>query len=633
MFLHSGASLHGHEFSKRPTQGAAHVGNRRNTLLRSAFAPPVNRASTYPSEAPTSREHEAASDLEKSKALSESASQSPDTTGVRFQRPRPSSLASQSEVMSEDETSMISDSDTSRVSSSVGQNHRSRTRKSTTFVLAHPPPKLRTKQRIIHMRPNLVLQIQQVSFGQRPRPTIDVYPSSAIAGSIIAPFLKRFPRIARTKRELSIQDIMLVKSEDYVAKPPGYENDGDEGDIMTRDLLAILSPSKTEDKAEIVLAEGTVWVATTRANGNSYSYEFTSVDSKGITTTARWVRKQIVSSSLPGTPTSPIAPPTKAQLPDHKFTFSVIDPGCRRHPILATLTSASLSILDTYTTVSPSASRYPPAAPSLPPANSPSQSDQVQAKRQTQPVEEWQKSFIMISAVWVALRHGWAPNFRPGDFMPSCVAIPSTHADTNLHVRRRSLSASAESSPNSLRSEPAGRRKHPIGIRTQGSQPLDELPRRATSTGAAFIQKRKAMQQESDEQPANSEHDRMIKLNRRALSGDWNVGLLKRTRENSSSELVNATPTVSPKDDSEINHTSALAPPPLPTRRRVVSAYSPLNHMSPDLGDFDVPELYETPTDTAYKSLEKGDGNEANARSRHQRWKSMANWFRKISGR
>ncbi|KAI0102232.1 hypothetical protein GGR51DRAFT_574162 [Nemania sp. FL0031] len=627
MFLHSGASLHGHEFSGRATQAIANPSNLRNPLLRSTFSPPANRASTFPSGTSLSRDNDASPDLKKSRTYPEPAVQVLGNSLMDSTEPKTDSLPSQSAAMSEDETSMISDTDASKVSSPVRQKRRSGPQKGTTYVLAHPPPKLRTKQKIIHVRPNLVLQIQQVAPGFRPRPTIDVYPSFAGARSMMAPLLKRLPLVAGIKRELSGQDIMLVKSEDYASRASGSESEGDENGIMERDLLAVLSPSRSEDKAEIIMADGMVWVATTRSNRNSYSYEFTSTDDMGTTITARWVRKQTVSNSLPGTPTSPIPNSVKPQLSDTKFTFSVLDPNCRRHPILATLTSTSLTIPETFTTVNQSTNRSPSSSQGPSPPNSPSSE-----RRSTLPVQEWQKSFISISAVWVALRHGWAPGFRPEDFMPSRT-LASFQTEGSSHNRRRSLSASADSSPSSLYSEATGRLKYSIGMRQHALRSSNDFPRRTMSTGAAFMQKQKAVLRESDEEPTNNEHDRMAKLNRRALSGDWSTGLPKAVREASIAESIAGNSYVTPEGGPETRRCSALAPAPMPGGRRVVSAYLPVGPLSPDLRDFDTLELNEAPANRAQKPSEQSNANETSCKNKHRKWKSMANWFRKLSER
>ncbi|KAI1362284.1 hypothetical protein F5Y08DRAFT_330232 [Xylaria arbuscula] len=484
MFLHSGASLHGHEFSKRATPAVAPV-NLRNPLLRSAWSAPVSKTSVLASEPPLSHDNEFVSGLKRSPTYPEPAVRSPDNASAMSGEPTGDQVGSPLKTMGGDEESIVSDTDVSAVSSSRHQKRRSGIQNSTTYVLAHPPPKLRTKQRIIHMRPNLVLQIQQVTPGMRPRPTIDVYPSFAGARSIMAPLLRSVPGIAGIKRELSGQDIMLVRSEDYASQISGSESENDEDSIMARDLLAVLSPCKTEDKAEIIMGEGVVWAATTRTNGNSFCYEFTSITPMGTTVTARWVRKQVVSSSLPGTPTSPSPKP---QFSDTKFTFSFLEPGCRRHPVLATLSSTSLNIPDAYTTVSQSPDRTSPEAqsPSLP--SSPSRGDPSQTERRVKALEEWQKSFISVSAVWVALRHSWAPNFRPEDFMPLRTSAIAP-IENSTPGRRRSLSASTESTPS---------RKHSVKMRQHILRTTSDGPRRSTSTGAAFMQKRRAIIAEND---------------------------------------------------------------------------------------------------------------------------------------
>ncbi|KAI0152730.1 hypothetical protein GGR57DRAFT_470098 [Xylariaceae sp. FL1272] len=622
MFVHSGASLHGHQFSPQSSSPGAAPTNRRNVLLRSAFATSPSRATTHQDNSPSSFDHQPSpSEFNKSKTLAESPSRLMDAGLLPCEEPKVVPPTSQPEAMSEDEGS-VTGSDVSRVSS-VRRSRRISTRASTTYVLAHPPPKLRTKQRILHVRPNLLLQMQQVPSGQRPTPIIDVYPASVFARSIVAPLLKRFPRVARIKRELGIQDIMLVKSEDYALRHSGSDSDGDEDGIMSRELLAILSPLQAEDKAEIVLADGTIWVAKTRSNGNAFSYEFVSVDAGGHTTTVRWVRRQVAPTSFPGTPTTPVPSPAKSQSPDYKFTFSVIDPDCRRHPILATLTSSSLSICDSYTTVSQSANKHPPTSTVFPPLKSSSGSEPVSPERRTRPVEEWHKSLIMISAVWVTLRHGWAPNFRPEDLLPSRAATDGVDASPG---RRRSCSASADSSPTSVNSEQGCRRKNSSSPRAQELRSASGIPRRATSTGAAFIQKRRAIQHETGDQSIGSAQDRPSKFSRRALSGDWHLGL-KRTREKPLSEIADISPPSSPDQSAP-----KLAPVLLPSGRRTVSVYAPCFGMADDRGASPnevheyLPDLELEPT--SYKA------DENTMKSKFApRWKNMTNWFRKFSAR
>lgn len=629
MFVHSGASFHGHEFSKRAPQSVGHPRNLRNPLLRSSLPSSPNRASTIPTGLSLCRNNDVVPDLKKSKTYLEPIAGASTDLLANSEHPSNDFVASRPEAMSDDGTSVVSDIDSGRASPAVSRKRRSDPQKNTAYVLAHPPPKPRTKQRIIHMRPNLVLQIQEVTPGLRPRPTIDVYPSFAGARSIMAPLLGRDPRIADIKRELSGQDIMLVRSEDYASQNSGSESDLEEDGIVARDLLAILSPSRTEDKTEIVTADGIVWVATTRSVGSSYSYEFTSVNSLGTSITARWVRKQTVASSLPSTPNSNSAKP---HLSDVKFTFSIIDPNCRRHPVLATLTNTSLIIPETYTTIPPSANRYslPPQTGS--PADSAPSNDQNHTAARTLLVEEWQKSFISISAVWVALRNGWAPEFRPDEIMPFRTST-SSQMDGCLHSRQRSHSTSADSSLSSPVSETTGRRKYPIGLRHHMLRSTNDAPRRTTSTSAAQIQKRRATLQNHNSQLTDSENSWAAKLNRRALSGDWNVGLLKGALENSLAETAMDAPHFSPRDDSEDDQAVALAPPPKPSEHHSVPASTPLSPPSPCPSEHKPVGSDGAPADVAQTSREPNNVVENGSKRKHRKLKSMANWFRKLSAR
>ncbi|KAI4860730.1 hypothetical protein F4820DRAFT_97058 [Hypoxylon rubiginosum] len=632
MFLHSGASLHGHEYSSRPVP---HPGQRRNALLRSAFATPINRTSSYRTSIESSDEP-ASPKPRRIRPLSEHI---PKTNVlepvVRFEEPRcePATPKPKPEAMSEDEGSIASDSDASRVSSSARRARRRAPRKSTTFLLAHPPPKLRSKQRLIHIRPTLLLQIQHLSANQRPRPAIDVYPSSAIARSLIAPLLKRFPRIAHIKRDLCIQDVMLVKSEDYAAQASGPESDGDEDDLRSRDLLAILSPLRTEDKAEIVLADGTVWFATPRFNGtNLWSYEFVSVDLDGNTTTARWVRKQIATKSLPTTPTSNFPTQPTPSTTDYKFTFSIIDPNCRRHPIMATLTTSSLDILDTYTTVSQSASRYPPTSPMLSRPASPTGAEPP-LERTTQQVEDWQKNFIAISAIWVILRHGWSPNCKPSDFGPLSAFSPTSPTDAGVANRNRSLSTNSEMTSKFGIQETANRRKLSGTLRMSDQFVPGLIPRRATSTGAAFMQKRNASEMGSVDQTSGSP-EQTFKLNRRAFSGDWGIIKANRSVENSIAAVVDASPASPLAEDPIQSNTSSPVPPPIPPGRRAVSAYYSVDPMSLKSGDVELCEKPNIERNPVVQITARGvQMDDQDRKAKHQKWRSMANWFRKLQGR
>lgn len=360
--------------------------------------------------------------------------------------------------MPEDATSIsgseLSDaSHTTEVATVSPSRHRKRRlpRKTTTCILAYPALRFAGKRRMVQkVIPKLYLQLQEVSPDRRPKPVIDVFPSSRIAGPVIAPRLaSRFPRLFGVKGALGSGDVVVMQSEDYEAVSDGLESDDEERDLDPRKLIAVLSPVRKSDYTEIVLHDGSVWVAQPLPTG---SFDFVHVDAHGNTTTARWARRspskrnslldRDVASKESQTPQGEHS----ADLQALKYTFSVINPLSRRHPIMATLTPSSLDTQDHYTTVSTSSGRYPPSRflsrnpsltasprPSHPASSTPVSSSthsvasapdgegdsgtafppEPESERSTHPVDEATKTLISVTAVWLALQLGWSPYYKP----------------------------------------------------------------------------------------------------------------------------------------------------------------------------------------------------------------------------
>ncbi|KAL2755490.1 hypothetical protein ACRALDRAFT_1071234 [Sodiomyces alcalophilus JCM 7366] len=512
MFLHSGASLHGHEFSKRPptTAGnhnpphAAHAAHRLRSAFAGAAANPLHRPSSPPSDrtAPSSRRVSFCSPTSPPpgrprphRPLSyPTPFQTPPV--VRFQdepvivgaaSPRIPSSSSSSYATSQESVSHLSDTISEetipvpRQRPAKQKTSSSKPRRHTSFVLAYPPPRLRTKQRrFVQIRPRLLLQLRQLSPDRRPKPAIDVLATCVIAGTHAVPRLVRHvPAMVRAIRgSLGRDDLVVAKSEDYDAPPYGKDGaatDKESRDLDKREWVAVISPlpsSSSRDhhdrnesvyRAEIVLADGAVWNAEMLPNG---SYEFVHVDAGGRTTTARWVKR----SPKPGR-VATTGPAATSGFPgaECRFTFSMIDPSSRRHPILATLTPSSLDVMHSYKTPSPpSAPRpSPPDVDPLPPPRS-------------LPVDEATRTLIMVTSVWVWLHagHGWPaqapkpPNPLPVNGGSGSCYRPSDHQD-----------------PSSMRATTL-----PAVLNDATRQPPAPtvLPRRALSTGAAYMLRRQA---------------------------------------------------------------------------------------------------------------------------------------------
>ncbi|KAF5024087.1 hypothetical protein F66182_3831 [Fusarium sp. NRRL 66182] len=431
MFLHAGASLHGHEYSAARPSTQAPQG--RLPLLRSALrrqsdgdkttrpmsavipkAPiaPQPRPVSYHEKAPPATTVTNVQRTSRPRPVSEYVPRR--DLSVRFREPETDDELPSSEALSEDEGSIAcSDvSDLSDSSTTPRRRRRKRTfRKSTQFLLAHPAPRPGAKQRRLVHRPRLLLQLQEVG-EKRPIPAFDIVPSSLISGSQIIPRMaKRCPCLFRTKPVLGPNDLLIVRSEDYHTPTSPGSLDAEDS-LDQRDVVAVISPlpQMGEDSAEIVMEDGSTWESNLMANG---SYEFIGVDERGRISTARWVRKtSIPTSPMPRTngEQTPPGSPVPAEV---KWTFSMIHPDTRRHPIMGSLMSNTLDVFDTYNTMSTSSGRYPPTRNT--PIDSKLASDWIVSNtpeiqsRLTKVVPDDIKLLMVATASWVNLRQsGWA---------------------------------------------------------------------------------------------------------------------------------------------------------------------------------------------------------------------------------
>ncbi|EFX05290.1 hypothetical protein CMQ_3359 [Grosmannia clavigera kw1407] len=739
MFLHSGASLHGHEYSNKKPDQHSQPRPRRSPLLRSAFAssPPISETSPA-TTAPTATSSPfqptpiAKGPPPPASALQTKPRPRPVSDGfyprrtpepvVRFHDPvvvdipfrrlstpvRPSApvrLISPvklnplrpREQMSDDETN-YSASEASYASdqaslSANGTSKRLRRRraprKSTAFIFAHPAPKLATKKHLLqHIRPTLLLQMQQLS-DRRPLPVIDVYPASLMGGNVVAPRFSKLPRLFGVNGELGLHDTILVRNGDYGDQSPGSESECDDDAFERRQLLAVLSPLRREDRSEIVLEDGTVWTAIPLASG---SFDFVCVDASGRATTARWVRR--TTRADPGTDTS--------QLEAEKLTFSVINPDSRRHPILATLTKSSLDVLDHYTTVSASSGRYPPTRSrtiSPAPVEADGSNDEeahgdhethgrfgsatqlANEGRTTHPVDGALRDFICITAIWVALQIGWAQGSTPPAFLSALnnASVTTEHLINGAaraasgSYRRRSFppkleesradGAATNGSGNgdmrgrgllSLRkSRPASplvfgqrldRDDSPYASH-RASMPAGGLPTKAFSTGAAYMQRRKQLQQMYDtsdsERPSLSGVQRSRAFSR--LSGDYTPDALAKQRLSPSPSIAefqstDASPplsTIYPLSSVTAAGVGSLASrslspsTPMPRGgRRNYSAYYPTDTMpTTDFGKAERRTLgYAGESDRGLRpslAVDKGPST---------KWKKLGSWLKKLGG-
>ena len=600
MFLHSGAALHRHEYSA-PLDSRSSSSARKSTLTRSPFSAPISRrASTY--DNPTPIIHPAA------RPLSEHVPRNPEHT-VRFQEP-------EADTMSEDGRS-VANSEGSEITFVSGRRRRRMPRTRTAFHLAHPAPTLTQKQRLLHIRPRLLLQLQRISANSRPVPALDVLPSTVFVPRLT----KKFPRMFRGKGELGINDVMVVRSEEYDA-PDEHAveaTDSDEEGLANRELLAVICQMAKDSRgsqgqAEIVLSDGSVWVGTPLPHD---VYELSTVDERGDKTVARWVLKR---SSRRESSEFPDYSGCKGN--DSKFSFSIIDPNSRRHPIMASITQNTLAIPDYYTSVSSSARKYPPTSPIRTFAGEIEQSsveEEVPAERTTHAIDERMKVLIQVTGIWVALRQGWSDSFKYNDSV--CAAQSNPRATSGARVRSASLTADAvrpspaitgSSTPESSHSAFGAVSSKIRRTRMKGSpativSPQFEgaiaSPKRTASAGTAFMQRAAARR--------NSNHPRTV------ASDSEGEGRFQQPRR-AATENFPGSSTPSP-----LPGLSAISPDtPTKPHRRARSAYLPTGALQNGITNGQSERL----------SLEVMDGEQASnsgGKSKLGRWKAFTNFFRK----
>ena len=288
------------------------------------------------------------------------------------------------------------------------QCHRSTARTKTTLRFAYPPP-AKHKQRL-NIRPRLLLQLHQISNTSRPIPVLDVLPSVTFAPR----FVTRFPRIFKGKDGLGPNDLLIVKSPKYdgVEKELDHYEEDQRGDA--RELVAAIrqmphNAAQTDGQAEIVLNNGLSCEATVLRTGR---YDFTFVGIDGSRTNARWVPRHTTRGE-----------PQHLSTVEHsriKYTFSLIDPHTRRHPVIATLSSQSIEIYDYYSTLQPQLS---PKSPS-PSGAIPDSPDIVAEDHfgEFEPgvieVDENLRTFIAVTGIWVVFQEGCSPFYNVQKLSP-----------------------------------------------------------------------------------------------------------------------------------------------------------------------------------------------------------------------
>lgn len=332
-------------------------------------------------------------------------------------------------------------------------HHHHHHRSKTHYRLALPPP--RGRQRI-RFRRKLLLQIQQLKpssspsaspvtttapHPQRPVPILDVLPASTLLHPHRLSKKRRLTGSLHGKNRTSPADVIVVPSDRYdigtniSGSGPGRaaEEIDDSKSSMSSDdyhglrtcedrevCAAIFQPNKEEGLGQVILRKDIHWEVSKMGTG---SYEFVRTHRDGSKSVARWILRTKKDSAAPGgSKRSSAHDPlhdSQASPPPKKFTFSIIDPTKRRHPVIAWLSRTGFEILDHYSPVSmyggqnfgsrpTSNQRYDQESSS--PRASPRSSIIGTEDLPIFEADESLRFFISVTAIYVALREDWTRN-------------------------------------------------------------------------------------------------------------------------------------------------------------------------------------------------------------------------------
>ncbi|KAL2852392.1 hypothetical protein BJY01DRAFT_208243 [Aspergillus pseudoustus] len=358
-------------------------------------------------------------------------------------------------------------------------------RPKSTYQLAHPATNARHKR--LKLRPKLLLQLQRVSSTSRPVPVFDVLPSTLFMPRLA----RKVPNILRGKRGLGPNDLIVTTSDLYERTAGDGEKSlsSDEENGEHHDVVGTICQLQKEDalskgKAEICLESGAVWEATPLPNG---SYEFAAHTDSGLMI-LRWVRR--------GPKKRRVSAPPGSILPEdttRRFTFSVIDPTTRRHPVIASMTRNHLEVYDRYS--------MPSTAPSSPTSAMSVISDNSEIDdlldQQIIETDEALRMLIIVTGIWVAFREGWSPNFRYNDAATSPKAARATSVSKPMSTGEDDRTISVRDSDLDKQAPTDTNRRIVTWTQTPSHQNLaadrsvqyGSLSKRSNSTGAAFIER------------------------------------------------------------------------------------------------------------------------------------------------
>ncbi len=278
-------------------------------------------------------------------------------------------------------------------------------RPKTLYQFAYPVA--HTWHKRLKLRPKLLLQLQQVSQTPRPLPILDVQQKST---SYLPRFVRKFLATLFQKNAQGPNDVSVVKSELYTRTvasiPRKHITCEGEDDDDPRQVVATIFRMPQEDdgrkgKAKIRLHFGPVWEATALPSG---SYEFVARTEGGVRV-MRWALRGGKNRRLSASPGTQPRDDTK------RFTFSVIDPNTRRHPVIASMTMNQLEVYNGYSVVGPSTNGLITPSSGMSVISDTSDNEAPVDTKNAITLDERLRILIIVTGVWVACWEGWSQNF------------------------------------------------------------------------------------------------------------------------------------------------------------------------------------------------------------------------------
>ncbi|KAF3393433.1 hypothetical protein DPV78_009896 [Talaromyces pinophilus] len=268
-------------------------------------------------------------------------------------------------------------------------------RPKTLYQFAHPV----ASRRRLKLRPKLLLQLHESNPSSRPFPKYDILPPDMTTKLVC-----RLSKPLGNVRAFGSKDLVIVTSDMYeqVHASDDRSVSSDEACAEQREVVAtICQTGSSEDlprgsKVELALSSGACWEGTPLPNG---SYELVSKNGIAGSKKIRWVardKKPRQGSGLSGSSVSASSSPGR-------FTFSVINPNSRRHPVIASMTRKGMTVFDQYSypTAQHDDELSPPASPSTASTRSAPEAGLINT-------DEELRQLIVMTGTWVAFMEGWS---------------------------------------------------------------------------------------------------------------------------------------------------------------------------------------------------------------------------------